>query len=104
MEATTAERQASGGPAREVFAQNLAVAFEQTVDRIPDDPAIRAGDGDDEVVISWSELRAQVHRIAGGVASLGGGKGDTVAIMLNNLPEFIPIDMAAVSLGAVPFS
>ena len=25
-------------------------------------------------------------------------------MMLNNRPEFIPIDMAAVSLGAVPFS
>ncbi len=35
---------------------------------------------------------------------LGVGKGDTVALMLNNRPEFIPIDMAAVSLGAVPFS
>ncbi len=104
MEATTAERQASGGPARELFAQNLAVAFEQTVDRIGEDPAIRAGDGDDEIVISWNELRDQVHRIAGGLASLGVGKGDTVAIMLNNRPEFIPIDMAAVSLGAVPFS
>ena len=69
-----------------------------------DDPAIRAGEGDDELVISWSELRDQVHRIAGGLASLGVGKGDTVAIMLNNRPEFIPIDMAAVSLGAVPFS
>ena len=31
-------------------------------------------------------------------------KGDTVAIMLNNRPEFIPCDLAAVSLGAVPFS
>ncbi len=104
MEATTAERHASGGPARDLFAQNLAVAFERTVDRIGEDPAIRAGDGDDEVVISWNELRDQVHRIAGGLASLGIAKGDTVAIMLNNRPEFIPIDMAAVSLGAVPFS
>ena len=31
-------------------------------------------------------------------------KGDTVAIMLGNRPEFIPIDLAAVSLGAMPFS
>ncbi|MDX6582161.1 MAG: long-chain acyl-CoA synthetase [Solirubrobacterales bacterium] len=104
MEATTTERYASGGPGRELYAQNLALAFQATVDRLGDDPAIRAGEGDDEVVISWSELRDQVGRIAGGLASLGVGKGDTVAIMLNNRAEFIPIDMAAVSLGAVPFS
>ena len=104
MEATAAERYASGGPGRDLYAQNLALAFQATVDRIGDDPAIRAGHGDDEPVITWNELRDQVGRIAGGLASLGVSKGDTVAIMLNNRPEFIPIDMAAVSLGAVPFS
>ncbi len=104
MEATTTERYASGGPARDLYAQNLALAFEATVERIPDDPAIRQGEGDDEVVITWRELRDKVGRIAGGLAALGVGKGDTVAIMLNNRLEFIPIDMAAVSLGAVPFS
>src|SRR3954463_10008613 len=104
MEATTTERYASGGPARDLYAQNLARAFEATVDRLPDDPAIRMGEGDDEVVITWSELRDRVGRIAGGLASLGGQKGDTVALMLNNRPEFIPLDLAAVSLGAVPFS
>ena len=31
-------------------------------------------------------------------------KGDTVAIMLGNRWEFIPTDLAAVSLGAIPFS
>ena len=45
-----------------------------------------------------------MHRIAGGLAKLGVKKGDTVALMLNNRPEFIPCDLAAVSLGAVPFS
>jgi long-chain acyl-CoA synthetase len=104
MEATTTERYASGGDARDLYAQNLALAFEATVDRLPDDPALRMGEGDDEVVITWSELRDQVGRIAGGLASLGIEKGDTVALMLNNRPEFIPLDLAAVSLGAVPFS
>jgi long-subunit acyl-CoA synthetase (AMP-forming) len=45
-----------------------------------------------------------VHRIAGGLAKLGLQKGDTVAIMLNNRWEFIPCDLASVSLGGVPFS
>ena len=104
MEATTAERSASGGAARDLYAQNLAVAFAQTVERLEDDPAIIAGEGDDEVRISWNELRSQVARIAGGLSRLGVGKGDTVALMMNNRPEFIPVDLAAVSLGAVPFS
>ena len=45
-----------------------------------------------------------MHRIAGGLAKLGVKKGDTVAIMLGNRWEFIPTDLAAVSLGAIPFS
>ena len=31
-------------------------------------------------------------------------KGNTVALLLSNRPEFIPIDLGAISLGAVPFS
>jgi long-subunit acyl-CoA synthetase (AMP-forming) len=103
MEVTTAERYASGGEAKELYAQNLALAFARTVDRLGDDDAIIAGD-EGERTISWRELRDWVGRIAGGLASLGVRKGDTVALLLNNRPEFIAADMAAVSLGAVPFS
>jgi long-subunit acyl-CoA synthetase (AMP-forming) len=72
------------------------------VDRLGGDLAIR--DEAREVELSWTELRDRVHRIAGGLAKLGLQKGDTVAIMLNNRWEFIPCDLAAVSLGGVPFS
>ena len=54
--------------------------------------------------LSWNELREIVRKIAGGLAKLGVTKGDTVAIMLNNRWEFIPCDLGAVSLGAIPFS
>ncbi len=100
MEATTAERYASGGPGRELYAQNLAKAFHDTVERLPDDPAIVAG-GEET---TWSELRDRVAAIAGGLRKLGVGKGDTVAIMMNNRPEFFACDLAIVSLGGVPFS
>ena len=43
-------------------------------------------------------------RIAGGLAELGVGKGDTVALMMNNRAEFFACDLAIVSLGGVPFS
>jgi long-subunit acyl-CoA synthetase (AMP-forming) len=102
VEVTTAERYASGGELGELPAPNLVKAFYKTVDRLGDDVAIRTQD--DSVAISWNELRDQVHRLAGGLAKLGVKKGDTVALMLNNRPEFIPADLAAVSLGGVPFS
>jgi long-chain acyl-CoA synthetase len=104
MEVTTAERYASGGPTPELFAPNLGRAFRATVDRIPDDPAVIAGEGSERVEITWREMSAWVSRIAGGLASLGVGKGDTVALMMNNRAEFIAVDLAVASLGGVPFS
>jgi long-chain acyl-CoA synthetase len=102
VEVTTSERHASGGAAPELRAQNVVEAFYEQVDRLGDDLAIR--DEARAVDLSWSELRDRVHRIAGGLAKLGVKKGDTVAIMLNNRWEFIPSDLATVSLGGVPFS
>jgi long-chain acyl-CoA synthetase len=102
VEVTTAERNASGGELPDPAHPNLVKAFYATVDRLGDDVAIRTQD--DSYSISWSDLRDRVDRIAGGLAKLGVSKGDTVALMLNNRPEFIPCDLAAVSLGAVPFS
>ncbi len=102
MEVTTAERYASGGELGELPAPNLIKAFYATVEKLGDDAAIRTED--DSYSISWNELRERVHRIAGGLAKLGVKKGDTVALLLNNRPEFIPCDLAAVALGGIPFS
>jgi long-chain acyl-CoA synthetase len=107
MEVTTAERvragerYASGGEGNEPAARNLVEAFLNTVEKHGDAPALRTKD---ETWATWNELRDRVARIAGGLASLGVSKGDTVAMLLNNRPEFVACDLAAVSLGAVPFS
>ncbi len=102
MESATAERYVSGGPAKPLRAANLIRALEQTVAKHGDAPAIRTVD--DSVSISWVELRDRAATIAGGLAKLGLEKGDCVAILLDNCPEFMPIDLGAVALGAVPFS
>ncbi len=102
MEVSTSERYASGSAAPGLPAQNLIKAFYEQVDRLGDDLAI--SDEARGVELSWNDVRDRVHRIAGGLAKLGVKKGDTVAIMLNNRWEFIPCDLATVSLGGVPFS
>jgi long-chain acyl-CoA synthetase len=102
MEVTTAERYASGGPMPPLAADNLFKAFEATADRLGDDLAIRDEARGRE--LSWNEVRGLTGRLAGGLAKLGLGKGDTIALMLNNRWEFIPTDLAAVALGGVPFS
>jgi long-chain acyl-CoA synthetase len=107
LEATTAERvtaeerYANGGEGNELPAENLVEAFRKTVDKHGDAPALRTKD---ETWATWNELADRVGRIAGGLAELGVSKGDTVAMLLNNRPEFVACDLGAVSLGGVPFS
>jgi len=45
-----------------------------------------------------------VRQIAAGLAELGVGRGDTVALMMTNRPEFHLVDTATFHLGAAPFS
>src|SRR5262249_13551947 len=50
------------------------------------------------------QYAGRVRDIAAGLAGLGVGHGDTVALMMTNRPEFHLVDTAAFHLGAVPFS
>ena len=80
----------------------MAEAFRITAEDHPDRVAVRTKD--DEVSLTWGELRERVDALAGGLAALGVGAGDTVALMLANRPEFHLVDLAAMTLGATPFS
>jgi len=99
---TESRTEASGGPCEEPTSSNLYQAFLKTVERLGDDSAIVSEE--EGVDLSWNELAARVRQIAGGLNALGVKRGDTVSMLLNNRSEFIPTDLAAVSLGAVPFS
>jgi long-chain acyl-CoA synthetase len=87
---------------RAVDAPTLGEALRRTAANHPDIVAVRTPD--DSVSLTWSELLRRVEDVAGGLAKLGVGRGDTVAIMLGNRPEFPIVDLAAVMLGATPFS
>jgi long-chain acyl-CoA synthetase len=83
-------------------APTVAVAFERTVQASPERVAIRTRGGGRE--ITWAEYGQMVDRFALGLRALGLGRGDTIALMLTNRPEFHIADTAALSLGATPFS
>jgi long-chain acyl-CoA synthetase len=85
-----------------VDAATLTEALRRTAAGHPDLVAVRTPD--DSVSLSWSQLLARVDALAGGLAKLGVARGDCVAIMLANRPEFHLADLAAVTIGATPFS
>ena len=87
---------------RALQARSIAEAFRITAEDFPDRVAVRTKD--DEISLTWGELRERVDALAGGLAALGVQRGDTVALMLSNRPEFHLADLAVMSLGAVPFS
>ena len=64
MEVTTAERYASGGPGKGLYAQNLALAFKATVERLGDDEAIVWYEGDERKSASWNVAAAQVRAVS----------------------------------------
>jgi acyl-CoA synthetase (AMP-forming)/AMP-acid ligase II len=58
-------------------------------------------DGASGRVTTYAQLCAQVRRAASGLASRGLRKGDVVAILSPNLPEYIVAFYAAATLGAI---
>jgi long-subunit acyl-CoA synthetase (AMP-forming) len=88
--------------ARLAEAQSICELFQATVRERPDEPALRTVGSEEE--LTWGEYGARVEAIAGGLASLGVGRDEPVALMLSNRHEFALVDCAAMHLGAVPFS
>ncbi|HEU5132368.1 MAG TPA: benzoate-CoA ligase family protein [Pyrinomonadaceae bacterium] len=63
----------------------------------PSSPAIRF----DGRTISYEELRAATLTMAQVISSLGGARGDRVALLLHDSPEFVEAFIATCSLGAI---
>ncbi|WP_280386301.1 AMP-dependent synthetase/ligase [Nocardia wallacei] len=83
-------------------AHTLCEAFQSVSARNPDAVALRTPG--DAVTVTWRQYRERVRSIASGLAGLGVGRGDTVALMLTNRPEFHLCDTAVLHTGATPFS
>src|SRR3954451_14267710 len=95
MESTTAARRA-------IDAATFSEAFRITAATRANDVAVRTKD--DEVSWTWGHLRERVDALAGGLAKLGLERGQCIALLLTNRPEFHVVDLAAVTLGATPLS
>jgi long-chain acyl-CoA synthetase len=54
--------------------------------------------------LSWRDYRERVAEVAMGLAGLGVGRGDFVAVMASNRPEHVLADQGAVHAGATPTS
>jgi long-subunit acyl-CoA synthetase (AMP-forming) len=93
---------AGGARPAAAAAATLAEAFRITAAERAEDVAIRTKG--DAFTITWGELRERVDALAGGLAGLGLRRGDTIALMLSNRPEFHLCDLAAMMIGATPFS
>ncbi len=87
---------------RALSAATLCEAFQVTAAERGNQVAIRLQG--DAVSLTWRQYADRVAAAAGGLSRLGVGRGEAVAILLSNRPEFHVVDAAIMHLGAVPFS
>ncbi len=84
-------------------AQTLPGLFHKRVVRAPHTQAY--GFYDDEKntweSLTWQQVACQAAKVQTGLQNKGLGKGDRVAILLRNCPEWIVFDVAALGLGLV---
>ncbi len=102
MQTSVTVTEFDGGPAIEPDFKNLYEAFQATVARKGESLAIKSEE--EGVELTWNDVDKRVRAIAGGLNALGVARGDRVGMLLGARSEFIPIDLAAVSIGALPFS
>lgn len=79
----------------------VAEAFRLTCAALPDAVALRTTDG---IEISFAEWLERAGSIAAALHEIGVRRGDTLALMMLNRPEFNVCDAAGMMLGATCFS
>lgn len=75
----------------------LGWTFEQATLRNPDGPALMQGD----VALSYAQVNRWANRIAHHLIAQGIGKGDVVAVFLENRPELLVTILAVAKVGAI---
>ena len=76
---------------------NLSVILRQSAQQHPEHPAIIHAEG----VLPYAELDARSDRVASGLVRLGIEPGDSVALQLPNVSEFVEVLYGVLKAGAV---
>jgi len=75
----------------------LGWCFEQATLRNPDGPALLQGD----VTLTYTQVNQWANRIAHHLIAQGIGKGDVVAVFIENRPELLVTILAVAKVGAI---
>ena len=89
-----------GRPRFDVWTTLPGMFFDQA-DRLGGRPMLRVKRGGEWKRTGWHDVAVQVERLARGLSALGVGRGDRVALVAENRPEWLIADLAVMSLGAV---
>ncbi len=84
-----------------ISSQSLYELLQSQAAAFPDQSALNVKHHGHYLSLSYSALHSRILQFAAGLASLGIRKGDRVAIMSFNRPEWVIADMAILFLGAV---
>ncbi len=76
---------------------DLNIMVQEAVDRNPDGEALVCND----TRLTYCQLDNQISAVAAGLAGLGITKGDRVALLLSNGPEFLVVLLASLRIGAI---
>jgi fatty-acyl-CoA synthase len=84
-------------PEPTIAARTLGALVEETAAVRGSAPAVFFEDR----TVTWSELRERTATVARGLLALGVGRGDRVAVLFGNRPEWLFAALGAASVGAV---
>ncbi|MDP6707802.1 MAG: AMP-binding protein, partial [Alphaproteobacteria bacterium] len=82
------------------IARTVPDLLDEMAARLPDAEFVVGG----EARLSYADFRRRVRDFARGLHALGVAKGDKVAILMGNLPEWLIADFAILQLGAIMVS
>ena len=89
---------------RQVAARNVYEALCETADANPAGPAVsfqlKSGPRDAATTLDWATLRAEVTKLANLIHAGGVQRGETVALLMPNMPETAVALLAAMTAGA----